>query len=49
VGLGLYLVKTLVDQMGGKIEVKSPTTDGRGTTFAVSLPVFSESISEEAV
>jgi signal transduction histidine kinase len=49
VGLGLYLVKTLVDQMGGKIEVKSPTSEGRGTTFAVSLPVFNESTREVAV
>ncbi|HEX6125504.1 MAG TPA: ATP-binding protein [Pyrinomonadaceae bacterium] len=45
VGLGLYLVKTLVDQMGGKIEVKSPTVDGRGTTFAVSLPVYNQATS----
>jgi signal transduction histidine kinase len=43
VGLGLYLVKTLVDQMGGKIEVKSPTAEGRGTIFAISLPIFESS------
>jgi signal transduction histidine kinase len=42
VGLGLYLVKALVDQMGGKIEVNSPNADGRGTTFIVSLPVHED-------
>jgi len=42
IGLGLYLVKTLVDQMGGKIEVKSPVVDGRGTAFAISLPVYGD-------
>ncbi len=35
-GLGLYLVKTQVEALNGKIEVK--TTLGEGTTFKVSIP-----------
>lgn len=40
IGLGLYLVKNLVDQTGGKIDVKSPAVDGRGTVFVVSFPIY---------
>ena len=36
-GLGLWLVKTLVDLHGGRIEVQSEGI-GQGTTFKVSLP-----------
>lgn len=46
IGLGLYLVRTLVDQMNGKIELKSPVTDERGTAFAVILPIYKEQISD---
>lgn len=35
-GIGLVLVRHLVEQMGGSIEVES--TEGSGTTFAVRLP-----------
>lgn len=35
-GLGLYLVKTQVENMGGNISVKSVV--GKGTTFTISLP-----------
>jgi signal transduction histidine kinase len=42
IGLGLYLVKTLVDQMNGRIELKSPVIDGQGTTIAVILPIYRE-------
>jgi signal transduction histidine kinase len=36
-GLGLYLAKTLVDAMGGGIDVTS--VEGEGTVFEVQLPV----------
>jgi len=38
-GLGLYIVKTLVEKMGGKIFVDSSTTlPNSGTTFEVLMP-----------
>jgi two-component system phosphate regulon sensor histidine kinase PhoR len=40
-GLGLYLVRELVHQVGGTIKAESPGV-GRGTTFRVALPLDSE-------
>ena len=50
-GLGLYIVKALVDQVGGTIDVKSPANgSGAGTAFVVRLPAVTESeaVSETA-
>ena len=40
IGLGLYLVHNLVEQIGGEIRAESPANEsGRGAKFTVSLPV----------
>ncbi len=46
-GLGLYITKTLVENMGGEIWVRSRA--GKGTTFAFGLPIYTgkESKKEE--
>ncbi|HEY3239215.1 MAG TPA: EAL domain-containing protein [Acidimicrobiia bacterium] len=36
IGIGLYIVRSLVDAMGGHVAVK--TAPGRGSTFTVALP-----------
>lgn len=43
-GLGLSIVKTLVDKLGGLITVES--LPGRGATFMLSLPVFSHAMAD---
>jgi signal transduction histidine kinase len=37
-GLGLYIVRTLLKRMGGKIKVRNKP-DGIGTVFEVDLPI----------
>jgi signal transduction histidine kinase len=43
VGLGLYLAQHIVEQLNGRITVKSK--EGRGTTFTILLPRWSDSSS----
>jgi two-component system phosphate regulon sensor histidine kinase PhoR len=45
-GLGLALVKTIVEQHGGRVWVKSKV--GHGTTFSVSLPIWHPPAREDA-
>ena len=43
VGLGLYLARSIVGQMGGSISAESPPPGGaRGTAFTVRLPLWRE-------
>ena len=44
-GLGLSIIKSLCQQLGGKIAVESEL--GKGTTFVVTIPQVSESVSSK--
>ena len=37
-GIGLWVIKGIVDKFGGRIEVQSSTTGETGTTFSIFLP-----------
>ena len=37
-GIGLWVIKGIVEKAGGKIEVVSSTTGKRGTCFSIFLP-----------
>jgi signal transduction histidine kinase len=45
VGLGLYLARTILEQLGGRIEFVSAV--GRGSTFTVRLPAWREGFDTE--
>ncbi len=40
-GLGLYIVKSIAERLGGKVWLNS--TEGKGTTFFVALPINNKS------
>lgn len=45
IGLGLYLVHSLVKEIGGEILAESPVEDTRrGTRFTVLLPVYADAV-----
>jgi two-component system, OmpR family, sensor histidine kinase KdpD len=47
-GLGLSICKGFIEAMGGKIEVKSPVTQGRGAAFVVTFPLEAQPANELA-
>ena len=45
IGLGLYLVHSLVNEIGGEILAESPVDDTRrGTRFTVLLPIYADAV-----
>ena len=49
IGLGLYLAKSLTEQMSGTIRLKSPAPNGRGSVFVISFPIYGDGEDPSAV
>ena len=47
IGLGLYLARNVIEQMGGRISVESEV--GRGSTFTLRLPVWSKEEQQQSI
>lgn len=47
-GLGLFVVRTLAENLGGAIWVESSGVPGEGSTFHFTLPIARNGVSEEA-
>ncbi|MEO6811435.1 MAG: PAS domain S-box protein [Isosphaeraceae bacterium] len=48
-GIGLALVKSLVEMHGGRVQAQSPALDGPGTEFTVHLPLVAATRSQAAI
>jgi signal transduction histidine kinase len=47
IGLGLYLARNVIEQMGGRISVKSEV--GRGSIFTLRLPVWTKEEGQQSI
>ena len=47
IGLGLYLARNVIEQMGGRISVESEV--GRGSTFTLRLPVWGKEEGQQSL
>jgi signal transduction histidine kinase len=45
-GLGLYIAKQLIEQMNGRLTLRS--TEGSGSTFAIELPEADSDVSGDS-
>jgi signal transduction histidine kinase len=41
-GLGLSIVRRIIDKLGGEVSVESDGVAGKGSTFSFSLPAVTE-------